>query len=268
MNAQKISTFLRKTGAVASLLAASAAVTGSLAPSASAAILLPPQRETEIDVGLGCVSGLDADCIDKAEFGVELPLISDIVSLIDSTSGTRSRLFIDDLTTANSFSGAPGTVLFTAGDEGTTPEGFWFRPSETRNGGSVGEESGRLEVGTYTFTFKNPLSKLLIRYFDTEVANFTRVLDTDGTLLVDDGPFTGPNPVPSGPNGNVQYQTWTNVSTITLKLGQDFAQGTGDGVDFQFEATESVPEPAALAGLGLVAGAMAVSRRRRATKTS
>lgn len=262
MNAQKISTFLRKTGVVASVLAASAAVTGSLAPSASAATittLLPPGIETEIDVGLGCVS---SDCIEKDEFDVELPLLSDIVSLIDSTTGTRSRLFIDNLQTENSFSGVPGTVIFTAGDEGTTPEGFWFRPSETRGDGRVGEENGRLEVGTYTFTFKNPLSKLLIRYFDIETGNSTGILDTDGIL---ENP---PELLPGGSNGNIQYQTLTNVSYITLKLGNDTPRGTGDGVDFQFEATETVPEPATLAGLGLVAGAMAVSRRRKASKAS
>ncbi|HEY9651541.1 MAG TPA: LEVG family PEP-CTERM protein, partial [Coleofasciculaceae cyanobacterium] len=230
MNAQKISTFLRKTGVLASLLAASAAVTGSLAPSASAATLLPPPSfaEGEIDVGLGCLTGA---CYDPTDF----PLIDSIVSLVDTTTGTRSRLFLDVLTTANTYNGGSlGTAIFLAGDEGTTPAGLWFRPSETANNqGRVGEERGRLEVGTYTFTFKNPLSKLLVRYFDTEVGNFTSVLNTDGTLVTD-GDFTGPNPVPSGPDGNIQYQTWTNVSTITLKLGRDIPNGTGDGVDFQF----------------------------------
>lgn len=265
MNAQKISTFLRKTGAVASLLAASAAVTGSLAPSASAATmttLLPLQlgEETEIDVGFGC---LTVKCLtDLTSFG-----IASIESLVDTSSGTKSRLFIDDLGTPSSY----GSVEFEQEDAGTNPPGLWFRPSEIEADGTA-EENGQLEVGTYKITFTSLLSELKIRYFDTETSDstgvpiFGGVLETDGILA------DGVNPLPAGPDGNIQYQTFKNVSYITLKLGKDFPSGTGnglgDGVDFQLEATKTVPEPAALAGLGLVAGAMAVSRRRKATKTS
>lgn len=265
MNGQKISTFLRKTGVVASLLAASAAVTGSLAPSASAFVLVPDGLpEGEVNVGLGCLEG---PCYEPSD----ISLIANIESLVDATTGTMSRLFLDDLTTANTYNGgALGTAIFLAGDEGTVPTGLFFRPSETRANGAVGEESGRLEVGTYRFTFKNPLAQLRIRYFDTESANstgipnFGGILETDGTLVAPEDV----NPIPAGPDGNIQYQTLENVSFITLKLGQDVPNGTGDGVDFQFEATETVPEPATLAGLGLVAGAMAVSRRRKASKAS
>jgi hypothetical protein len=44
--------------------------------------------------------------------------------------------------------------------------------------------------------------------------------------------------------------------------------GDHDFNDFLVEAKVSVPEPATLAGLGLVAGAMALSRRRQTDKTS
>lgn len=58
-----------------------------------------------------------------------------------------------------------------------------------------------------------------------------------------------------------------------IKGIQVFAQGDFNGPDFKVvggaaDDTTSVPEPATLVGLGLVAGAMAVSRRRKATKTS
>ncbi|HEY9598956.1 MAG TPA: LEVG family PEP-CTERM protein [Cyanophyceae cyanobacterium] len=267
MNAQKISSFLGKTGAVASLLAASAALTGSLAPSASAVTLLPPTNlgingEAEINVGLGCLS---SNCVAPTD----IPLIANIESLVDASSGNKSRLFIDNLLTPTNYDGGSlGKAIFLKKDAGTNPSGFWFRPSETNANGSVGEEKGQLEVGTYKITFASLLSELTIRYFDTEsrnstgVPNFGGILKTDGTLV------TGNNPVLPGSNGNIQYQTWKNVKSITLKLGNDIPNGTGDGVDFQLEATQAVPEPTALAGLGLVAGAMAVSRRRKITKSS
>lgn len=265
MNAQKISTFLRKTGALASVLAASAAVTGSLAPSASAATittLLPLQlgEETEIDVGFGCLT--DKCLTDLTSFG-----IASIESLVDTSSGTKSRLFIDNLATASSY----GSVEFEQEDAGTNPPGLWFRPSETNANGTAGEENGQLEIGTFKITFTSLLSELKIRYFDTETSDSTGVPIFGGVLATDGTLSEGVNPLPAGPDGNIQYQTFKDVNYITLKLGKDFPSGTGnglgDGVDFQLETTKTVPEPATLAGLGLVAGAMAVSRRRKATKT-
>ncbi|HBB33674.1 MAG TPA: PEP-CTERM sorting domain-containing protein [Cyanobacteria bacterium UBA8803] len=234
MENQKITSFLRNTSTVAALVAASTAATAFLAPSASA-VSLVPQEETEIDVGLGCLDGT------KCLTDLTPYLIQSIVSETDSTTTTKSRLFVDNLLTANIY----GSVFLAAGDAGTNPAGYWFRPSE--NGNPV-EETGQLEVGTYTFTFTDIIPELKIAYFDAEGlgADETKVLATNGTLI------SGINPVPSGPNGNIQYQTWANVKTITLKLGKDTLSGTGDGVDFQLEAA-AVPEPGAGVGLGALA---------------
>ena len=120
------------------------------------------------------------------------------------------------------------------------------------------EENGQLEVGTFKFNFAKAIEKLTIAYFDTESNNttgvFGGVLGTDGLLV------NGDNPIPSGSNSNIKYQTWSNVTYITLKLGKD-TNGTGDGVDFQM----SVPEPTSMASFALVgiAGGLGALRKRR-----
>ena len=187
------------------------------------------------------------------------PLILSVESLTDATTGTQSLLFVDNLTTPNSYNG--GAIQFLAGDAGTNPTGFWFRPVEVKDGGGH-EEKGQLEVGTFKFKFAQTIEKLTIAYFDTEststtgVPAFGGVLETDGTL------DAGLNPIPSGPNSNIQYQTWLNASYITLKLGND-TSGTGDGVDFQL--SKAVPEPTSMASLALVgiAGGLGALRKRR-----
>ncbi|MEQ9550071.1 MAG: LEVG family PEP-CTERM protein [Coleofasciculus sp. G3-WIS-01] len=265
---KSLSTFFRQSTTVASLLAASTVTVGLMAPSASAITLLPPQDlETEINVGVtGSASGcLDANkCIDPSF----LPWIKSIESLVDETSGTQSRLFIDILGETNSVydGGSLGTATLRAKDRGTTPGGAWFRPSETNADGSVGEEQGQLEVGTYKFTFTKLIPQLKIKYFDTESTNSTGVPNFIADML-DINPeamlISGENPVPAGSDGNVYYQTWTDVSFITLKLGKDTA-GTGDGVDFQI--IKDVPEPGTVLGLGALAMAGAFGLRKRNKK--
>lgn len=209
------------------------------------AISLVPQAEGQVNVGSGCLT----TCLSLN------PLITSIQSLVDTTTGTRSLLFVDNLLTANTY----GAIQLQAGDVGTTPTGYWFRPVEVQANGSH-EENGQLEVGTFRFNFSKVIDSLKIAYFDTETRNttgvFGGVLATDGTLSL------GINPVPPGPNSNIQYQTWNNVSFITLKLGKDTQYGTGDGVDFQMSA--SVPEPTSMASFALVgiAGGLALRKRR------
>ena len=252
MSDRKMSNFLRNTGAVAALVTTSALATGFLAPSASAMSIVP-QQETEIDVGLGC---LDAT---KCLSDLTPYWIKSIESQVDTTTGTKSRLFVDNLLTANTYGTSPFVKFKAAGDEGTTPVGFWYRPSEVDANGQ-GEEQGRLEVGTYKFTFTKIIPELTVTYFDTESNPTTGFLDTDGTLV------SGVNLLPAGADGNTQYQILKNVSFITLKLGVDYASGTGDGVDFQLDK-ESVPEPGAAVGLGAL-GLMGIFGLRKRNKNA
>jgi hypothetical protein len=215
---------------------------------------LVPQQEGEINVGLGCLdSCLTLD-----------PLIKSVTSLTDSTTGAKSRLFVDDLLTLSEYDG--GAIQFLAKDAGTNPSGYWFRPVET---GEL-EEKGQLEVGTFKFEFETVIPELTIAYFDTEAANSTGVISWTGNnpILQTDGILgAGNNPVLAGPNGNIAYQTWNNVSYITLKLGNDTPVGTGDGVDFQIDAkgTQSVPEPSTTLGLGILGlfGALKLRKRQQ-----
>ncbi|MEQ9370878.1 MAG: LEVG family PEP-CTERM protein [Coleofasciculus chthonoplastes F3-SA18-01] len=271
---KSLSTLFRHSATVASLLAASTVTVGLMAPSASAIELLPPQdMETEINVGVtGSASGcLDANkCIDPSE----IPWIASIESLVDETSGTKSRLFIDLF----QFGGDPlqeeedsvynggslGTATLKSKDIGTTPGGAWFRPSETNADGSVGEEQGQLEVGTYEFKFTKLIPELTIKYFDTETSGTTGVPNFFAEALTDGMLISGDNPVPLGEDGNLYYQTWKDVSEITLKLGKDTA-ATGDGVDFQL--IKNVPEPGTVLGLGALAMAGAFGLRKRNKKS-
>ncbi|MFP4411875.1 LEVG family PEP-CTERM protein [Coleofasciculus sp.] len=244
---KSLSTLFRNCATTVSLIAASTVTVGLMAPSASA-LSLVPQQEGEVDL-------LNLDPLDNSQV-VTLPdLIASVESIAnpDGTEPTFSRLFVDDLTTANNYN---GIVQFRAGDIGTVPEGFWYRPSE------VEEENGQLEVGTFKFMFTETIPRLNVRYFDTEsfpttgVPDFFADAETDGTLVI------GENPVPEGEDGNIYTQTWEDVSFITLKLGQDTG-GTGDGVDFQLE---SVPEPGTVFGLGTLAMAGAFGLRQRNKK--
>ena len=90
------------TSKILSKALAIAAITGLSAFSAPAAFAqsLVPETEAEVEVGLGCLEV--AKCItDLTPFGID-----SIESLINVSSGTASRLFIDTLTTANGFSNA------------------------------------------------------------------------------------------------------------------------------------------------------------------
>ncbi|MEQ9482163.1 LEVG family PEP-CTERM protein [Coleofasciculus sp. F4-SAH-05] len=245
---KSISTLLGNCATVASLIAASTVTVGLVSPSASASSLVPLQEgEVElVNIGDFTPSGLVGPAVTLPE------LIASVESLANP-DGTFSRLFVDDLSTANDY----GIVQLQAGDVGTVPPGFWYRPSE------VEEENGQLEVGTFKFVFTEIIPQLTVRYFDTESSDTTGVLpffadaDTDGTLLF------GENPVPAGEDGNIYTQTWQDVSFITLKLGKDTA-GTGDGVDFQLE---TVPEPGTVLGLGALAMAGALGLRKRNKKS-
>ncbi len=204
------------------LSATTATLAATLLTSSAFAGSLVPKEEGEVEVGLGCLT----TCI-------SLPsMIKEIVSETDTTTGSRSRLFVDDvLGSASNY----GSVNLEQGDAGTNSKGFWYRPVEET------EEDGQLEVGTYTFYFKEVISELFVDFFDTERNNQTGILAINQTY--------NPWYIPKGSNGNLQTYSFLDVESITLKLGYDFGNGTGDGVNFRLAT--AVPEPATLLGLGV-----------------
>ncbi|MDJ1179028.1 LEVG family PEP-CTERM protein [Roseofilum sp. BLCC_M91] len=224
--------------------ATTATLAVTLLGSSAFAGTLVPQEEGELDVGFGCL-----------ETCIALPdLISSIESLTDSTTGAKSRLFVDDVTgSANTYTDGTDTVSFASVDAGTNSSGFWYRPVDTD------EENGQLEVGTFKFTFTKMLSELIVGFFDTERSGETGVVSIND-VAVDDY-------LAKGPNSNVQSKSFYDVSSITLKLGYDDwtlingKENTGDGVNFRLAT--AVPEPASVLGLGAVAVLGALGLRKR-----
>jgi len=255
MNTQKISTIFRHTGAIASLVAAATVATGFMAPSASA-LSLVPQEEGEVDVGLGACLSPSSETGDPCEYLELSSLIDSIDSLVDESTGTKSRLFVDKSGTLNTY----GAVQFAPFDTGTPQGEFWFRPAAMMADGVTPKlESGQLEVGTFKVNFAETLDSLTVRWFDTEY-------DGDTSFVVDGVFGSVSGVVPAGPDQNIYEQTFTNVSMLTLDLGEKGGIfGTGDGVDFQLETTADIPEPATTLGLGALGlmGALGLRKRNK-----
>lgn len=239
---------------VAALAATMACLGVASAP--AAAIDFVPKQQGEVNVGLGCLE----DCIELGS------IFESIISLEDASSGTQSRLFVDyfgEGDTEETYGSGNSKVVLKTRDAGTTADGFWFRPSERRvleNGEFGTEEKGQLEVGTYQFNFAQELAELTIDFFDTESWNTTGVIAINGQDL------TSPDYVASGKNGNITSQTFTNVRSLVLKLGNDKSSGTGDGVDFRMSGVPaaSVPEPAMALGLVAIAGLGLAGKKKAA----
>ncbi|NJN22773.1 MAG: PEP-CTERM sorting domain-containing protein [Leptolyngbya sp. RL_3_1] len=208
-----------------------------------------PRQTGEINVGLGCLEAGTCLTLD--------PIFKSIESLTDSSTGEKSRLFVDYFGPGDTeYKYNQGKIVFNTRDAGTNSLGYWFRPSE------VNEEKGQLEVGTYLFTFEKTFAELAIDFFDTEYSNETGVLAINGEAIT-------PNYVAKGPDGNIVRQTFYNVNSIVLALGFDKEKGTGDGVNFRISGTPvaDVPEPASILGLLAVAGLGFASRRQQAQPT-
>lgn len=238
-----------KLGLPVSLLGAGmvAAMVVGVSPAAQAASLVP-QAEGEVNVGfaspLGGGSYLNLN-----------PLIDSVTSLIDPSTGTKSRLFVDRSGTANTYGG----IQFRSNDLGTSDASgdYWFRPvAMLANGTAPLMENGQLEVGTFEFKFKNTLSALTVNWFDTEYFNARAGVGTSYTVKYGDN-TTETVFIPAGPNRNIQTTTLFNVSSITLNLGEKYGR-TGDGVNFQVD----VPEPSMILGLGALVAVGLVQRRR------
>lgn len=237
---------LKKIGTIAPIMAASMVGLGAIAPVAQA-ISLVPQQEGEVNVGFD--SCLGNDC----EYLTLNPLIKSIVSLTDDSTDTKSRLFVDQAGTENTYGG----VKFRARDIGTS-EGsgdFWFRPAAMmENGIDTLVENGQLEVGTFEFTFSQILSDLTLSWFDTERKN-----GTSYTAFDENGNEIASGAIAKGANNNVQETSLTNVKSIILNLGERHGK-TGDGVNFQVTA---VPEPGLMMGLGAFAMAGGLGLRKK-----
>ncbi|WP_204137451.1 LEVG family PEP-CTERM protein [Halomicronema sp. CCY15110] len=242
---------LQKIGYVAPMLAASVMGVGAIAPEAEANSLVP-QKEGEVNVGLGACLPTPDGC-SYLNLG---PLIESVVSLKDSSTNTKSRLFVDQSGTANKYGG----VRFKSTDIGTSDGSgdYWFRPAAMKaDGETTLVEKGQLEVGTFLFTFTQALSDLTVNWFDTERQGGTRY-----TAFDLNGNEVAAGTIAAGSNNNVQETTLTGVKSILLNLGERHG-GTGDGVNFQLDGVAAVPEPGLMMGLGAFAVAGGFGLRKR-----
>lgn len=227
--------------------------------SAAQAVSFVPQQEGEVNVGFTSALGGGS----YLNLG---PLISSVESLVDPSTGTRSRLFVDRAGTNNTYGG----IRFLSKDIGTS-EGsgdFWFRPvAMAANGTNPLVENGQLEVGLFKFNFATVIQELNISWFDTEFLNAAAGQGTSYTVEYADG-STASAFIRAGANNNVQTSTLNNVTSITLNLGERRGS-TGDGVNFQMDGVPvpaDVPEPSMLLGLGALATAGFVQRQRTRSK--
>lgn len=260
MTARTVIHAFKKIGAIAPILAASIAGVGAIAPEAQAGNFVP-QQEGEVKVVNSDGSNAFGSCLGSSCSYLNLgSIIESIESLVDDSTHTQSRLFVDKAGTENTYGG----ITFKSKDLGTAQfhddeesGDFWFRPVAMKADGITPlVEKGQLEVGTFKFTFSQILEDLTVNWFDTERAGKTSYIVVDG----DGNTTTGI--VAAGANNNIQSSTFTNVKAITLNLGEQFGR-TGDGVNFQGHAT--VPEPGLMMGLGALAIAGGWGVRKRQT---
>jgi hypothetical protein len=225
----------------------------TLAPSANAASLVP-QQEGEIKLLNNGDCLTNAACIDTATLGYT------IKSLNYKTGFGESLLFVDDRSTANSYTKGTFGINFLTQDEGTNPalNQNWFRPVAVDTNGKP-LENGRLETGLFEFTFDNVVNGLNLSFFDTETSGFTGAIKVNGVVVN--------NLLPGGANNNIQSLVLNNVKTLQVQLGQPGvfpSVKTGDGVSLAI----SVPEPGMIVSLGAlaVAGMFGVRKGKKASQ--
>jgi len=256
MTLQHISKLNANSGGVIAWAIAASVITAGFFASPASAFSLVPQQEGEVNVGLG-------NCLGSGCSYLSLdPLLGSVDSLVDSSTGTRSRLFVDKFGTANTYGG----VQFLSKDIGTADEtgDYWFRPVAMKsNGVDPKLEQGQLEVGTFRFNFASTLDLLNVRWFDVEYLKGDR--GTSYTIGFSNG-TTSSGMLLAGLQSNIQSQSFNNVSWIELNLGEKYAR-TGDGVNVQLEGEpESVPEPGLVFGLGSMAVIGLLSRAKKSTQ--
>ncbi len=136
------------------------------------------------------------------------------------------------------------------------------------NRGTCGDGKAVLKPCTKQFTFLAGVNYLL---------GLTNIVPNDGKFVFSNNPIGGADPqgmkFVEGPGSPLYPTTFKpplgkNFVPLNLNKNQigifvnDVWGGDQDGNDFVLRAT-AVPEPATLAGLGLVAGGMLLSRRRK-----
>jgi hypothetical protein len=231
-------------------------LSGAIASTASA-LSFVPQQEGEINAGVG--PSLDANGYIAGDLGFTVESLEFTATKGGEAIATRSRLFVDQAGTSNSYLGG---ISFRSRDIGTsdTNQSFWFRPVAmiTGRGGTV-LERGELEVGRFAFNFNSTLESLTLDFFDVEKRG-TSVLKVNGEAV--------DIAIAPGRNNSLQNLVLNNVNTIELMLGNADTGGryaAGDGVLLQAsgQPTEEVPEPTTMAGIALAGAGLAYARRRK-----
>jgi hypothetical protein len=257
---------MQKSTVLAVTLAASTLGFGLAANMPAAhALSLVPQTEGEVKLtNIPCILNA-ANCIDtQATMGYTVTSLAYDRDGIGPQYGL-SRLFVDKNSTANNWGFG---ITFPQQDAGTNPalNQYWFRPVAYRganpNSAPTGNpaENGQLEVGRYLFNLGQTVSKLTLDFFDVEDANFSGIVQVNGT------PFS--QLVAAGPDGNINSLTLRDVSSFVVQLGKPGPNSvfsrTGDGVRLQATA---VPEPTTTLSLAAlaVAGMMGLRQRKKAS---
>ena len=233
----------------------------AIAPAASAFTLVP-DREGEINAGVGPSLSNDG-YLDTSDLGYTVESLDFEVNRNNRTTTTRSRLFVDRADTGNNYNGG---ISFRSRDVGTSDNNgtLWLRPVAMIQQGSGILESGQLEAGFFRFNFTTALRDLTMSFFDVESrgTSVLRVNGEDVNLAV----------APKGDRRESSISL-SNVRTLEVMIGNANTSGpnrndrrwrTGDGVLVSGTGTtEDVPEPAAMASIALAAGGLSWMRRRR-----
>ena len=224
------------------------------APAAHAANFIP-QQEGEVLTNLGYLDGNAATNIDTSDLGFSVTSLS-----YDEDFGL-SRLFVDQVGTANDYGSGSFGISFGEFDAGTNAEeGKFMLRSVAYDDNGNPLEGGRLEIGRFKFDFDRMYEKIELDLLDVETSGFSGILKVNGESVED-------MLLAAGENNATQTLTLNNVSSFEIQLGDPSGfNGIGDGVNLA--GVQSVPEPTTTLSLGAlaVAGMFGVKKRKNIKK--